>query len=304
MGQSSSQLNQPGPPGANGQDGAVGPMGPPGPPGTNGRDGAVGPMGPPGTNGKDGLNGAVGPMGPPGPPGANGRDGAVGPMGPPGPAGQKGAKGDPTLVRWRVEESTNGATESLCFRSMYNNVFCINDDSVNPINTTLNGNFDGYPVFDSAVLLRTFNNSYARELSANDANAISTVPINNNPVSSNSTWIIKPAPVLGYYMILHQKSSLYLTLSNVSSDSTTLSLTTTASLSNGYWRIQSTGRVNAYSIVSYSGHFIAYAVMPAPMPGLFQARRSATTDYVAVNTGVFDIIIQRASLPTMITPPY
>jgi lysophospholipase L1-like esterase len=53
-------------------------MGPQGPAGANGLDGATGPMGPQGPAGANGLDGATGPMGPQGPAGANGLDGANG----------------------------------------------------------------------------------------------------------------------------------------------------------------------------------------------------------------------------------
>ena len=95
-------MGQQGPPGNDGQDGAVGAQGPPGndgqdgavgpqgPPGNDGQDGAVGPQGPPGNDGQDG---AVGPQGPPGNDGADGADGAPGPQGPPGADGADGAVG-------------------------------------------------------------------------------------------------------------------------------------------------------------------------------------------------------------------
>lgn len=62
-------------------------MGPQGPAGANGSDGAEGPMGP---QGPAGANGAEGPMGPQGLQGPAGAQGADGPMGPQGPAGSAG----------------------------------------------------------------------------------------------------------------------------------------------------------------------------------------------------------------------
>ena len=99
-----------GPAGANGIDGATGPMGPQGPAGTNGIDGATGPMGPQGPAGTNGIDGATGPMGPQGPAGANGIDGAVGATGPMGPTGVTGPIGPQGPTGLTGATGTTGAT--------------------------------------------------------------------------------------------------------------------------------------------------------------------------------------------------
>ena len=90
-----------GPAGADGADGATGPMGPAG---ADGEDGATGPMGPAGADGEDG---ATGPMGPAG---ADGEDGATGPMGPAGADGEDGADGSDGSDGTDGTDGTDGAT--------------------------------------------------------------------------------------------------------------------------------------------------------------------------------------------------
>lgn len=86
-------LTPPGPTGAGGIDGLIGPTGATGPTGADGIVGATGPTGAMGPTGADGIAGATGPTGVTGPTGADGLVGATGPTGVTGPTGADGIVG-------------------------------------------------------------------------------------------------------------------------------------------------------------------------------------------------------------------
>lgn len=98
-------VDRPGPPGKQGDPGAVGPSGPPGPTGPPGAQGVPGPIGktgpPPGCallssacQGSAGATGPPGPQGAQGVAGAPGKDGVAGADGKEGPQGPAGATGE------------------------------------------------------------------------------------------------------------------------------------------------------------------------------------------------------------------
>lgn len=94
-------VQEPGPMGPPGRDGARGPAGPQGIPGARGEQGERGDTGPRGEHGHPGLTGPQGPMGPPGERGAAGADGAPGPRGEAGPASPPAPKPPGTKIKRR-----------------------------------------------------------------------------------------------------------------------------------------------------------------------------------------------------------
>jgi collagen triple helix repeat protein len=90
-------VGPPGPPGDQGPPGSPGPAGDPGAPGPTGPAGSTGPDGSPGEPGPAGEPGATGPAGPAGPPG---EPGPAGPQGEPGPQGQPGAAPASITFTW------------------------------------------------------------------------------------------------------------------------------------------------------------------------------------------------------------
>lgn len=102
-----------GPEGATGPQGTQGPSGPQGPQGLQGDVGATGPSGPSGPQGLQGDAGPVGATGATGPQGTQGDAGATGPQGPSGPQGAQGIKGDPGNTGPTGPEGATGAASTV-----------------------------------------------------------------------------------------------------------------------------------------------------------------------------------------------
>jgi hypothetical protein len=99
---------KPGPRGAAGEPGELGPAGPQGPKGTAGSQGAPGPQGDDGPTGPRGLPGAAGDRGPKGLQGDAGEEGPAGPQGRQGREGDAGVRGERGPIGLQGPEGDRG----------------------------------------------------------------------------------------------------------------------------------------------------------------------------------------------------